>query len=37
VRDPEIFKVHFEEKNKHLGLYFTKEVMSELYELLEDI
>ena len=37
MRDPETFKQFFEEKNKHLGLYFTKYSMDAFYELLEDV
>ena len=37
MRDPEVFKVHFEQQNKHLGLYYTRQVMNQLFELLEDI
>jgi hypothetical protein len=37
MRDQEIFKKHFEENNKHLGVYFTPNVMNQLYELIEDI
>lgn len=37
MRDPAVFKEHFESNNKHLGLYFTQGTMDQLYELLEDI
>lgn len=28
MKDPEIFKIHFELNNKHLGLYYTKHTMN---------
>jgi hypothetical protein len=37
LRDPETFRVFFEQNNRHLGVYFTHSVMNQLYELLEDI
>lgn len=37
MRDPDTFKEQFELNNRHLGLYFSQSVMSQLYELLEDI
>lgn len=37
MRDPEVFKIHFEEKNKHLGLYYTKFIMDQYFELYDDI
>lgn len=29
--------MHFERNNSHLGLYYTPQVMTQLYELIEDI
>lgn len=37
LRDPEVFKAIFEDKNKHLGLYYTPQTMNAIFELLEDI
>lgn len=37
LRDPEVFKTIFEEKNKHLGLYYTAQTMNSIFELLDDI
>lgn len=37
LRDPETFKKYFEERNKHLGLYYTKWIMDQFYELYDDI
>ena len=37
MRDPETFKNYFELNNRHLGLYFSKSVMNQLFELIEDI
>lgn len=37
LHDPATFHAHFEKNNSHLGLYYTPQVMSQLYELLADI
>jgi hypothetical protein len=37
IRDQGTFKRLFEERNKHLGLYYTKFIMKSFFELYEDI
>jgi len=37
LRDPTVFQPIFEERNKHLGLYYTPGIMTQTWELLEDI
>lgn len=37
LHDPVVFKEYFEKENKHLGLYYTPNVMSQLFSLLDDI
>lgn len=37
LRDAEVFKGVFEEKNRHLGLYYTKDTMDGFYDILDDL
>ena len=37
IRDIATFNKDFEERNRHIGVYFSKSVMDQLFELIEDI
>jgi hypothetical protein len=37
IRDVATFTKEFEERNRHIGVYFSKSVMDQLFDLLEDI
>lgn len=37
IRDVSTFTKEFEESNRHIGVYFSKSVMDQLFELIEDI
>jgi len=37
MKDPEIFRPIFEQRNRMMGLYFSQETMDGFYELIEDI